>query len=143
MKIDSSSYVAVQRHTPSAQTPTKPGEPQHTRPVQVQPSRYDLTNISQNEILRLGRELVDQGRLSELDAAVLTIQLPRATWNADGSLKEMLPPLDDGSRRDLLAEYRSRIEWDDRHGGDSSVLRRILAVLEGVQAGRRSVDVRV
>lgn len=143
MKIESSYYVVPQRHAPFSQTSARLDAPQVATPVRVQPSRYDLTNISQDEIFRLGRELVGQGRLSELDAAVLTIQLPRATWNADGSLEEMLPPLDDGSRRDLLAEYRSRIEWDETHGQDSSLLRRILSVLDGIQAGNRTVDVRV
>lgn len=72
MKIDSSSYLEAQRHT--SLTRAKPSEPPLTKSAQVQPSRYDLTNINQDETIRLGRELVDKGRLSELDTAVLTIQ---------------------------------------------------------------------
>lgn len=142
MKIETGSYLVAERHPQPGRAAARPSEPQLASPVKVKPSRHDLTNISQGEILRLGSELVDQGRLSGLDAAVLTIQLPRATWNADGSLKEMLPPVDDGSRRDLLAEYRGRIEWDEMHGADSSVLRRILSVLDEVQTSNRSVDIR-
>lgn len=140
MKIAASAYpMTMPRTATSSPTASRPA---HSTGAtgQATPGRYDLTHINQDEINRLGRELLDRGQMSELDMAVMTLQLPRAISNADGSLKDMRPPVDDGTRRDLLGEYRARIEFDESHGQDSSVLRRILAVLEGVQAGGLRVD---
>lgn len=107
--------------------------------VQVIASHYDVTNISQGEIVRMGKDLVSKGLMSETDMAVMTISLPEFQLNPDGSVANVFPKKDDGARRDLVAEYKSRIEFDELHGADSSVLHRILGVLQNVQAVRGGV----
>lgn len=107
--------------------------------IQAITSRYDVTNISQGEIVRVGKDLVSNGFMSELDMAVMTIKLPKFQLNQDGSVADVSPTKDDGTKRDLIAEYKSRIEFGKLHGLDNSVLQRILGTLQNVQSARSGV----
>lgn len=107
--------------------------------LQVIASHYDVTHISQGEIVQLGKDMVSKGLISETDMAVMTISLPRFQLSKDGAVADVVPAHDDGTKRDLIAEYKSRIEFDELHGADGSILHRILGALQNVQAARGGV----
>lgn len=121
--------------------PESPASPAPQSAIQAIASHYDVTNISQSEIVQMGKDLVSNGVMSELDMAVMTIRLPKFQLNPNGSVADVLPQKDDGTKRDLIAEYKSRIEFDKLHGFDSSVLNRILGALQSVQAARNGVSI--